>query len=480
MVSVVVSPFKCAVLSPDTPSGHRNGTIARMGSSILRRLRAEHPQLAHISTLLTGTVIAQLIVLVTTPIIGRLYTPEDIGSFAAFLAVPQIVAGVSAGRYDMAIVLPARDDEARRLVRVSLTLTSIVSALTSVLCWIFAHPISRALNHEELAGILGWSGIVVMCLSVTSVMNYWLTRLERFSAISSNRVLNSAGIELSRIGAPFAGLAPLTGQIFSQFFGQILSTSALLYRGRSSLVTPETGGRTTKQLLHRYRRMPLLNAPNVLVDAVRINGIVLLIGVWYSADPQGQFAKAWLLMQAPVALITSAVSQVTYRSLAVAPRGTLLATVLRSIRLSFFASIGPFVLLALIAPSLFPWYLGFGWEQSGLIAQALIPWLLLNVVTSPISTVFVVTDRQGLMLAFACVYAAIPLGIIHIMGGAGFSIVTTLWVVSIVQALLLAGLTALTVRVARVWDKSDNTESLPVTPRTSGMAPMTVEQADTE
>ena len=66
------------------------------------------------------------------------------------------------------------------------------------------------------------------------------------------------------------------------------------------------------------------------------------------------------------------------------------------------------------------------------------------------------------------------------MGGAGFPIVTTLWVVSIVQALLLAGLTALTVRVARVWDKSDNTESYPVTPRTSVVAPMTVEQADTE
>ena len=84
------------------------------------------------------------------------------------------------------------------------------------------------------------------------------------------------------------------------------------------------------------------------------------------------------------------------------------------------------------------------------------------------------------MLAFACVYAAIPLGIIHIMGGAGFSIVTTLWVVSIVQALLLAGLIALTVRVGRVWDKSDNPESLPVTSSTSGVAPMTVEQADTE
>ena len=151
MVSVVVSLFKCAVLSPDTPSRHRNGTIARMGPSILRRMRAEHPQLAHISTLLTGTVIAQLIVLVTTPIIGRLYTPEDIGSFAAFLAVAQIVAGVSAGRYDMAIVLPDRDNEARRLVRVSLTLTSIVAVLTSVFCWIFARPISRALNHEELA-----------------------------------------------------------------------------------------------------------------------------------------------------------------------------------------------------------------------------------------------------------------------------------------------------------------------------------------
>ncbi|WP_076464000.1 lipopolysaccharide biosynthesis protein [Actinomyces mediterranea] len=417
-------------------------------------LVGRHPALAHVSTLLTGTVLAQVVVLVTTPVIGRLYSPAEVGSFASMLAIAQMVGTIAALRYDMAIVLPERDDEARRLLRLALAVAALVCGLAALICILAAERIAVWLHHPGIAPYLGWTGILALATATVNSCAYWLTRTTDYRGIARNRVHQTLAIEGTRIALPFAGLSGILGQLGSQLVGTILSALLLASRARSGLRRPGTGGSPTRELARRYRRMPLLNLPNALVDAVRINGITLLIGVYFSADPQGQFAKAWLLMQAPVALVTSAVSQVFYQRFARATRGGLLPLVTRSIVFSLAAGVPAFLLLLIIAPSVFPWYLGAEWGLSGLIARALVPWLLLTVVTSPISTVFIVTDRQALMLCFSLVYAAAPLALISWLGASGASIVSTVWAVSGTMTLLLVLLTWLTLRVAASWDRA--------------------------
>lgn len=425
----------------------------------IRDLVGRHPTLAHVSTLLTGTVLAQIIVLATTPIIARLYSPADIGAFASMLAIAQTVGAVAGLRYDMAIVLPERDDEARRLMRVVLACAAAAAILTSLVCAIAATRIAGWLHHPNIAPYLGWSGVLVGATAIINACGYWLTRARNYSAIASNRVHQTIGVEGSRIALPLLGIGALSGQVASQAFGQSVSAALLLFKSRSALRAPGASGLSTRQLLVRYRRMPLLTLPNALVDAVRVNGITILVGVYFSADPQGQFAKAWLLMQAPVALVTSAVSQVFYERFARAERGGMRPLVVRSVLMSAAAGVLPFLVLAVVAPALFPWYLGAQWDVSGVIAQALVPWLFLNVITSPISTVFVVTDRQAVMLAFALVYAIVPLALIARLGSTGESIVTTMWAVSGAMTILLILLVVVTIWVASRWDHADGASS---------------------
>lgn len=417
-----------------------------------RALVARFPTLADVSTLLSGTVLAQVVVLVTAGIVSRLYSPAEIGSFAAFMAIPQTVAVVAGLRYDMAVVLPERDADARVLVRAALTIAALMSLVTSLVTWWMAPTLATLVRHPELTGWLAWSGVVVMTSSVVTTMGYWFTRTLNYRAISTNRVEQQGVIQLVKIAAGAAGHGGIGGQMGAQIAGQGVAAATLVWRGRDAWRGSREGAATTRQLLHRHRRMSLLNAPNALVDAVRTNGIVLLVGYWYAGSTQGQFSQAWTLMQAPLALINGAVSQVFFQKFATVARGDMTRLVQRSVKVSLAAGIVPFALLAVLSPELFPWFLGDRWDQAGTIAQALVPWLFLNLITSPISTVFVVTDRQSLMLVFACVYAAAPLALLWVMGGAGVGIVSTVWVVSLVQAALLAFLVWLTHRVAASWD----------------------------
>ncbi|MCI1663211.1 MAG: oligosaccharide flippase family protein [Actinomyces sp.] len=437
-----------------------------------RALLARSPTAVNVGTLMSGTVLSQVIMLLTQAVVSRYFGPQEYGSFAAFMAIPQTVAVIAGLRYDMAVVLPKRDADARKLVRAVLVIATIASIVTSALTWAAAPTIASWMNRPELAPWLGWSGVIVWATATVNLMGYWFTRTINYSAISANRLQQSATVEGARILAGATGHAGgIGGQMFGQVLGQVLAALTMLWRGRDAwrqdpstvasgrkqattrrTEDEEAPAASTRALLRRYRRMPLFNAPNALVDAVRTNGIVLLIGLDYTVAVQGQFGKAWLLMQAPLALINGAVSQVFFQRFATTPRGQMRALVDKSVRMSLLAGLIPFALLGVISPWLFPWYLGDQWELAGQIARALVPWLYLNLATSPISTVFVVADRQGAMLTFACAYAAAPLAAIALLGAHGTGIVTLVWIVSTMMAVLLAGLVLLTRRVATQWD----------------------------
>jgi len=60
----------------------------------------------NVLTLMAGTTIAQAIPIAISPILTRLYTPEEFGLFALFLAIVSIFGVVATMRYEMAIVQP--------------------------------------------------------------------------------------------------------------------------------------------------------------------------------------------------------------------------------------------------------------------------------------------------------------------------------------------------------------------------------------
>lgn len=72
------------------------------------------PYARNVITLMTGTGLAQAIPVAISPILTRLYSPEDFGVFALYLATVSIVSVLVTGRYELAIFPPKRDRDARQ------------------------------------------------------------------------------------------------------------------------------------------------------------------------------------------------------------------------------------------------------------------------------------------------------------------------------------------------------------------------------
>ncbi len=398
-----------------------------------------------IGTLLTGSVLAQLIGLATMPVISRIFTPEAFGILALFLSVSSLVGLIVALRYEFAIVLPEGDDDAVHLKRASTRIAFALSAVTFLITMVIAGMLVRSGETPWWILLLGGS---VFLAGESAILYFWFTRTRRYRVQSVSRVVQAVVAAGVQIALGVTVLPGAEGLIVGFLAGQVAGVAILLVFDDSRRRNVPADRARTLSLLHRYRKLPLLNAPNALIDAVRLNGINLIIGAG-SVSALGQFSMAWKLTQSPMALIAGAVSQVYYQRMASALPGELRRVVVSVTRNALLIGAVPFAALALLAPAIVPWFLGPQWQEAGAIVQALTPWLYLNVATAPLSNLFIVTGRQGTMLVFGVVYMLVPLTILWFLGA---DLVTAVWWMSGAMSVLLLVLIALSFSVATRFD----------------------------
>ena len=82
---------------------------------------------------MTGTGLAQAIPIAISPILTRIYTPEEFGVFALYMAIASILTVLVTGRYEMAILLPKKDRDAMSLVALSIALSFFISIILLII-----------------------------------------------------------------------------------------------------------------------------------------------------------------------------------------------------------------------------------------------------------------------------------------------------------------------------------------------------------
>ncbi len=71
---------------------------------MIHRLKPKSEFSRNVLTLITGTSIAQAIPIAISPILTRLYTPEDFGVLALYIAIFSIISVIATLRYEFGVV----------------------------------------------------------------------------------------------------------------------------------------------------------------------------------------------------------------------------------------------------------------------------------------------------------------------------------------------------------------------------------------
>ncbi len=365
---------------------------------------------ARVLTLMTGTTLAQAIPIAISPILTRLYAPSDFGVFALFTSLVSLVAIISTGRYELAIMLPEDDEDAVNLLVLSVGITMVVSCFCMVLIGIFNAQITALLDNQEISIWLYWMPLAVLLTGICQALNYWSTRRKHYERLSMSRLAQSVSTASINLAIGFSSTG-IGGLIFGNIVGQSCATGIMGWqiwrddKNKLELIS--------KKLMHKnakkYRNFPLINSFHAFLDAVQTSGIVFLIAAYYGSAILGFYSFVIRLLKTPLNLIGSSVSQVFYQEASeIYNRKGDLRHLLRItlVRLGLTA-LPILIIVMLFAPDIFNVFFGKDWVKAGVYAQILSPWILFNFIVSPISGVYLIVGKQRQGILFGALDVAL-------------------------------------------------------------------------
>ena len=399
------------------------------------------PLVGPVVTLVSGTAAAQALVFLARPVLTRLFPPEVFGVLGFYLAAVATLAAVASGRYEDAVPLPASDRDAAGLWALALALGAAAAAVTLLLVP-FRAEIAAALGRPEVGGLLALVPLGVLASSWGRATEVWLTRGDRFSAVAASRVVQNGVALPAQVGGGLAGGAggALVGGYLA---GRVAATTLLvgqaLRAGRPSL-------RGAGRLARRYRRFPAYAMPSGFLNTLSTQLPAFFLLAAFAPDVLGLYVLAFGTLAAPLQLVGTSVGQVFFVRAAEAHRDGTLAGLTETV-FSRLSALGlfPLAALAVAGPAAFAVVFGAEWRGAGVYAALLAPWLYFVFVSSPLSSLFDVLERQPWELAFNVLSATARAAALWVGGRTG----DPLWAVGLfgaVSAALWLGHTALMLR----------------------------------
>jgi O-antigen/teichoic acid export membrane protein len=351
---------------------------------------------------MSAKAIAAAIALLITPVIARLFDPGDFGIAAVWVSTCTLLSHISSLKYEIAIVLPANEDEADHLYSLALRILIAFVGIIAVVSVIGAFLPPKYSSAAGAQDWLLWLAPGVLLYGLVSIQENWLSRRKKFSAIGASIIAGTSFTGLSRVAWGLLAGSSSTGLIVSQLIGLFSRLIVQFWRGsRKALTSAATVSKgALRKAARDYRDFPRLNAPASLISSGAKNLPVLLLGFLYGPEPAGFYAMAMRLAQSPLRLVTVSMHRVVYQRLAeiasnnrplVRPYWMLCGGL-------FLLGFAPTILIVLFGPQILELLLGPKWPEAGRYLQLVAPWLLTILVSVPVSPTLNVIRRQELWL----------------------------------------------------------------------------------
>lgn len=346
-----------------------------------------------VSTLMTGTVLAQLISYLVYPLITRLYETHEMGDLGLYMRWVAFLAAFATARYELAIPIPKDKTKAFQLYRLALKLALVILLASLVFFSMYYTFVGWTQSRFFFMGLVICSAYVTVW---TNAGTSWAVRHKFFKQISFQRMTNSLGINGFRYGFGLLGWGSF-GLLLGSFVGMFLSSLTYV---KSYFQTQPKGelvpSVSLQSVAKEFQVYPKVNLPHALMELGIDLSIAGLIVLYFDKSSFGSFSHAFLMLRLPVAIMGQSVGQVffqrcsekVHQGISVLPEFTKTSKVLFAIGLL------PFTVLFFWGHVIFPFVFGEKWLESGYFAEWMAPYLFINFIISPLSTLTLVLHRQ--------------------------------------------------------------------------------------
>lgn len=354
--------------------------------------------LKDLSKLVSGTMIANIIPLIISPILARLYAPEAFGIYGLYISIVNIATIAFTGRYELAIFLAKSRGEALDLLNLStiIGIVLIVVGYLAIVILVIFSPEITASSHLWIWAV----PITAFLIAVNRTLVNYSSYLRDYRNVAINKVSKSLNVGLFKtlLYTLSKGIGLILGNLLGIFI-TVMSYGALLYRKRHfifhrlSLQSILSAGRNHKN----FFRFDLISA---IFNAISINIPIIILSAYYEESLVGQFSMAFTILNLPMMLIGSSIGQIYYERISKIESKAQIAIFTNKI-IRQLALMGSVVMIILVfGDTIFSFVLGERWTQAGVFAQYMAPYVYLVFIAAPISQIYARYSIQKRVLNF--------------------------------------------------------------------------------
>ncbi len=351
-------------------------------------------------TLLGGTAAGQIIAMLASPVLTRLYGASDFAVASAFVGISTILAIVATLRFDLALLLPKSDEEAGGVLQLAALSILVVTGLVTVGLWLSGpFLIAHVPTFTAVSPVLRWVPIMVLAVSCFQLCNAWANRARAYRPMAIAGVANQGG----NVGLAM-GLGGLhvhgPGMVIGRLFGQVMGALWLLVSLRPTFPKAFATRDAMKAAAWRFRQFPLFNVPYSLLGAFSQEFLVFALLAYHQAATAGAFALVRTVLLMPSRYLSQSLGLVFFREAAQLFGTPALETLtLKLMRRLSVAVIPLTVFSAFWSEEIFVLVFGPQWREAGRMAAIYAPVGFLFLFTSWPERLYEVSERQHISLS---------------------------------------------------------------------------------
>lgn len=371
--------------------------------------------------LFSGKLYVTALGFIATPMVSRLYNPEEYGVFNLYFAMSAILCVIATGGYNNALLLQKTDKDFHNAVAFTLSVVLIGSfVVTPVLILLFSSFVGTTLLLQEWFYPALIFGTLISSLAMT--IPQWNLRRKQFKQSAAIEMTGKTSMRAFQIsgGMLIGGYSWIL--ILSDIVGKTIIVLSRLYFTIIKEFGEFRSNISLKGLLRfgkAFKSYPLYDMPAQLLRTFGQQVPVYVTVFFFDLSNLGQYAMATGLMYIPFQLLSTSLSSVFYENITNKKNReeySGIGNTTRKMILSIY-TVGAFpsAILIVYGREILTIFLGQQWTLAGDIGSILALFLLSSLLMGPITSLFRVYRREKSYLIFT-ILILISNGVLFIVG----------------------------------------------------------------
>lgn len=343
-----------------------------------------------------GATIAQIINILFSPIITRLYLPSEYGVMSLLTSVLMLLS-VSSLMYEVAIPLEKDDRKAINIFALSFIVLTIFVFAISIILIFWGEFLLILLGSEGLIPYRYYISIGTALVGTYNILTHWMYKRKNFKLISKTQIGQSV---IGNLSKSISGL--LSFGVNGLLIGTILNKSAGIFSLFRNILKRDGGLKKDinfidiKHSIKEYKDFPLYQTPTMILLRVK-NNLPIFALAFFGTGVVGLYSLAYSIIKLPMMLVGQSVTKVFFAEIASFGKDNPKRILSLSDKLFFKMSIYgffPILLLAIFGPFIFGFIFGSNWFGAGTFVRMLAIGIYADFIFSPASRVFEVMGKQ--------------------------------------------------------------------------------------